>query len=625
MPASPPLRRFLLSITLLLAAVVMLAAGQVRAAVPVLSLAPDAQGQSLTPFLEVLEDPSAALTIAQVQEAAQAGRFRPVAGQGQDINFGYSASAYWLRATVRAGEGMAGEWLLEVGYASLDHVTLFVPGRQGVASWSSGDLMPFAARYYPHRNFVFPLALTAGEPQILYVRIQSAGSLTAPLTLWAPRAFQVHNQELYAALSLYYGMLLALGLYNLLLYFSLRERIYLVYVAFVAAMAVGQLSLNGLGNQFLWPDLPAWGNIALPSGFAATGLFGALFTRLFLRTRGRYPRIDRVLLVLAWSFAAAALAPLFLPYRPAAVFTSLVGVAFSAVAVAVAVYCLRSGNAGARWFLLAWTLLLVGVGALGLRNLGWLPTNLFTSNAMQIGSALEMLLFSFALADRIQLARQERVQAQAEALQAKHDMVEALEKSERELERRVVERTQDLADANARLQENERLLQRMAHQDPLTGVANRLLLDARLGQAVSQARRNGKQFAVLLIDLDRFKPVNDQYGHAVGDALLSAVATRLTALVRGSDTVARLGGDEFILLLEDVHYREDVERLASGVVASLSAPFEVEGLRLLVGASVGIAIYPEHGEDAQTLIQRADQAMYAAKNGGRSGYRVAEG
>ena len=620
-PPSPLLRYWLCLLWLVLA--VGSAAKGAWAVAPALTLAPLAQGQSLTPFLEVLEDPSATLSLAGVK--AESGRFSPLSGQGSDVNFGYSASAYWLRATVQAGTGTVpgNEWLVEVGYASLDRVTLYVDGPDGATEQSAGDRQPFSVRAFPHRHFVFPLTLPPGETRTLYVRIQSEGSLTAPVTLWAPRAFQVHNQEIYAALALYYGMLLALGLYNLLLYFSLRERIYLVYVAFVAAMAVGQLSLNGLGNQFLWPGLPAWGNVALPSGFAATGFFGALFTRQFLMTRGRYPRIDRLLLALTLGFAAAALAPLYLAYRPAAVFTSLVGVAFSAVAVAVAIYCLRRGDQGARWFLLAWSLLLVGVGALGLRNLGWLPTNVFTSNAMQIGSALEMLLFSFALADRIHVARQERAAAQAEALQTKHDMVEALLRSERELENRVAERTRDLADANTRLQESERLLQQMAHQDPLTGVANRLLLDARLGQAVSLARRNGKRFAVLLIDLDRFKPINDQFGHGVGDELLSAVARRLVSLVRNSDTVARLGGDEFVLLLDDVRYREDVESIARGVVSSLSAPFEIQGIKLQIGASVGVAIYPDHGMDAQPLLQQADRAMYAAKNAGRNAYSTA--
>ena len=343
----------------------------------------------------------------------------------------------------------------------------------------------------------------------------------------------------------------------------------LAYVLFTVFMAVGQISLNGLGNQYLWPNWPAWGNVALPVGFALCGFFGAWFTRLFLHTRHSAPSYDRVLQALGGIFALLAAAPLVLPYQWVAVLVSLQGITFSLVSTGIALFGLKSGNRSARWFLLAWSLLLAGIVVMGARNLGWLPTNMLTTNAIQIGSALEMLLLSFALADRIHLARQEKEQAQVETLAAKEAMVTALRLSEQQLEQRVAERTRELAEANTRLRASEAQLTELAQHDPLTGLANRRRLTDALYQALNQAMDNRSEGAVLLVDLDRFKPVNDHYGHEIGDRLLQEVARRLQECVAPSDTVARLGGDEFVLLLPAPRSHAEVEHIAALVLACL--------------------------------------------------------
>jgi diguanylate cyclase (GGDEF)-like protein len=567
-----------------------------------------------TPYAEVLADPTGTLTLAEV-EAAAPERFRPAAMPGAEINFGYSASAYWLRFTLAPAADAASDWLLEIDYPTLDDVRVFA-GRQ---SWHTGDLLPFAARPAQHRNFVFPLRIPTDATTTVYIRVASAGSLTVPLRLWSPAAFAHASHDTYAALSVYYGMLLSLMLYNLLLFISVRDVNFLSYVLFVAGMAIGQLSANGLGNEFLWPDWPAWGNIAFPAGFAATGLFGALFTRGFLNTAANAPRIDKVVLGLAGLFAACiVLAPLH--YQVAAILTSLAGALFSATAVVAGVRCLLRGQPGARYFLLAWSLLLVGVGVLGMRNLGWLPTTFFTTHAMQVGSALEMLLLSFALADRINSLRREKERAHAEALAAKEALVISLRNAEQNLESRVAERTQALESANRKLETQRGMLHEMAHHDPLTGLANRLLLELRLDHALRQGERYGRPLAVLLIDLDGFKPINDTHGHAVGDDVLVQVARRLEAVVRSADTVARLGGDEFVIVLEGIRGIDDAEQVAAKIVATLAQPILIDDLDLRVSGSVGIAIFPSHGESGRELLQCADQAMYRAKQDGRNRY-----
>ena len=581
-------------------------------------LAPGVTSLPLAAEVAVLEDPGGRLSLTDVQRRGT--EFRPSQLQGDAaINFGYSSSVWWLRFEIEANPAVARDWLLEVAFPTLDSVEYFGPGGEHL---STGDHLPFAMRPLEHRNFVFPVHLSEGGANMVWLRVASEGTLTIPLRLWQAGAFWQDSLTSYSVLAVYFGMLLALALYNLLLWVSLRNPNYLNYVLFATSMAVGQLSFNGLGNQFLWPGWPVWGNFAYTGGFAAAGLFGALFTRGFLHTRRNVPRLDGAVIGLASLFAVCMLVPLIAPYRLAAILVSLTGVTFSMVAVLVGLRCWRNGQPGARTFLLAWTLLLLGVAVVGLRNLNLLPTNFFSLYALQIGSALEMLLLSFALADRINGLRREKDAAQSEALATKQQLVGALQRSEASLERRVAERTGELETANARLRENERQLQAQAHTDTLTGLANRLLFDARLQQSMQLARRSHGQIAVLLADLDHFKTINDGYGNAIGDEVLRALADRFRATVREVDTVARLGGDEFAIVLTGLGSGADAERMAQKIVTNLGQPMRVLGLPLEVGVSIGIALFSSGDLSPAELMRRADQAMYAAKDAGRGCYRV---
>ncbi len=168
----------------------------------------------------------------------------------------------------------------------------------------------------------------------------------------------------------------------------------------------------------------------------------------------------------------------------------------------------------------------------------------------------------------------------------------------------------------------EERIRHMAQHDPLTGLANRALFSDLLRQAQANARRDEERFAVLLVDLDNFKPVNDQHGHPVGDLMLIEVARRASRCVRGSDIVARIGGDEFVVLLRSVRDATHAVAIAEKVRAALRQPFELDGLHLSISASLGVALYPDDGEDETTLMRHADQAMYRAKQAGRDGIRV---
>jgi diguanylate cyclase (GGDEF)-like protein len=170
---------------------------------------------------------------------------------------------------------------------------------------------------------------------------------------------------------------------------------------------------------------------------------------------------------------------------------------------------------------------------------------------------------------------------------------------------------------------NDKLLHFATH-DVLTGLPNRALLSDRIQHAVEVARRNGKPFAVLFMDLDGFKAINDSLGHAVGDGLLVAVAQRIRACIRGEDMVARIGGDEFVVVMSNLSSPEVVEQLSENILSALRQDFQLEDATLRVTSSIGIAVYPNSGDSVDALMKNADAAMYEAKQSGRNTYRFFE-
>jgi diguanylate cyclase (GGDEF)-like protein len=157
----------------------------------------------------------------------------------------------------------------------------------------------------------------------------------------------------------------------------------------------------------------------------------------------------------------------------------------------------------------------------------------------------------------------------------------------------------------------------MAYQDSLTGLPNRSLLQDRLEQALKQAKRRKQKVTLLYLDLDGFKAINDTFGHGIGDELLKVVGDRLQNQLRSSDTVARLGGDEFLILLPEAGRVRASSNIAGKILSEIRRPYMISGRKMQISASIGMAIYPHDGRSAETLIKKADQAMYAAKAKGR--------
>lgn len=184
--------------------------------------------------------------------------------------------------------------------------------------------------------------------------------------------------------------------------------------------------------------------------------------------------------------------------------------------------------------------------------------------------------------------------------------------------------TEELYQSNVELRLSQDRLNYIANHDALTGLPNRILLYERIKQAIEMTKASNQITALLFLDLDGFKQINDTLGHAIGDLLLQAVARRLSGCLRTSDTVARLGGDEFVVLLPAIPDILTVTQIARKILSRLSQAFAISGQTLLVTTSIGIAIFPEHADDLELLIEKADEAMYHAKRSGKNQFSIAD-
>ena len=412
-----------------------------------LTLDVDPEGKESNPIADLLflADPSLKLTLREIQALPPKSFKSPHNVTGSSVNFGFSQDAYWIRIDLERAPDAPSEWIIEIPYQGLDEINFYAPGKPPVIT---GAARSIESRALFHRYFAFPVEVDT-KPQAFYFRIRSAYSVTVPLVIADRQAFIEDTQKTLIAQFLYFGGILALILYNLQLYLSLRDKSYLLYTLFGLSMGLGIFAGNGFGRIFLWPNAPAWDQIAQSTLISLGASFSVLFSRSFLKTARHTPKLDWLLRYLAAGYAIITiglLSTLLFPKTQGAWYQALMMLTlpYFALITAAAIKIWRSGHDSAEYYLLAWSFLCTGVIIATLRTFDWLPTNIITSYAIQIGTGFEMLLLSYALAYRIRIERAKRDVAQQDALNSKHLLVEALQSSEAHLEKLVADRTSKL-------------------------------------------------------------------------------------------------------------------------------------------------------------------------------------
>lgn len=546
------------------------------------------RGVPIGTHVELLEDPTGKLTIADLTTRPWIDAFKPATAE--NVNLGFRDEVLWIRIRLERGASV-GPWMLEVSYPMLDNLEFYGPGI--ATPLLGGDHTRLSERTHADRHYVFPIEAPELGVNVYHLRVAQTGTMSVPMRLWDRLSFDRGKRDETFVLGAYYGLLAVMMAYNLFLFLIVRDRAYAAYVAYVGSMGFLLATVNGFGGLYAWPESPGiadWAQVAAAPLVCATQ---ALFSRLFLQTGVYSPKLDRALLGIAVGGFALALVAQPLPRIAVFYADHLIAVATIVTGYTAAIVSYRRGYKPALFYLIAFFVVFAGAAFMVARNFG-APANMLTDYGVQIGSALEVVLLSMGLADRINSLRREKEQAQGEAMER--------------------ERTALL------LQESEERMRYQAQHDALTGLPNRWLLRDRLLQAAMRAKRDRTAFAVLLVDLDNFKIVNDTLGHDVGDLLLVEVAQRLTGCIRERDTIARLGGDEFVFVLEGLSAPEDSALVARKIIEELAVPFPIAGELLRTSPSIGISLYPEDGQDADFLLKFADIAMYRAKAAGRNCY-----
>jgi len=574
---------------------------------------------TLTPWFDVLEDPSGTLSFEQIRSPEIAARFTPSGRSGTAFNFGITPSAWWLRLRLTNPSDGALDRLLEVAYARLSYLNFYAPQSDG--TWQqlhTGTTQPFDSRGYAHRNFVFGIALPPRAEQTIYLRIASTTAFVVPTRLWEPAAFHAFERSDYAAQAWYFGMVAAMVLFNLLLFVRLKDWLYLQYVGFALSVAFAMAAQNGLVKEVFRLESPLWSDLCTSFGYCFSIASGTLFMRRMVEAPRLLPRLDPWLQgFIAFYFLSPFL---FLVSGQTLIKAMAVGYILAiAVVLSVAAYSAWLRQRSAYFFLAAFTLVCLGAAIYALHAIGLMPTNVLTANAIQLGSTLEMILLALALADRFIQMRRERAAMQAQLLVTQKTLIDTLRHNEQRLEEHVAERTVALEAANRRLEA-------LSRTDGLTGIANRRRFDEVLASEWARSQRSGEPLALAMIDIDWFKAYNDHYGHLAGDDCLRSVAGVLVhCAARSTDLVARYGGEEFAIIsphTSAVQMQALVLALQQSL-AALALPHPTTPsscVTLCAGVAAHIA---QPGEAPETLVAAADQALYQAKVTGRNGVVLA--
>ncbi|MDB4991215.1 MAG: histidine kinase [Myxococcaceae bacterium] len=374
----------------------------------VLQMGTALRGSPLGRRIELLEDPGGALGIDDVLAPENASRF--VRASAAAPSLGFTSSVYWLRFAVHNPSPKSERWLLELGYPLLDEVTLFVPRFvpgvwvSGFAARTTGDSLPFARRDVAYRNFVFSLEEPPSSLRTYYLRVRTSGTMNLPLVAWSMREFLEHQHLDWAALCIFYGVLLVMACYSACVYLFARQREYLPYFGYVVCMGFLQFTMAGHTFQFLLPRAPELVHRLLPASIAATMMFGTVVVRNYLPRAHWLSKLAGGVV----SYCALLSASSFvLPYQLSVRLTNYSVLVLVTLATLYGFELLRVEGKSARLFVLGWGSAIIGALVSTLQGTGLLPQMFVTDWSMQIGCAVQLVLLSSALADKLETARHE--------------------------------------------------------------------------------------------------------------------------------------------------------------------------------------------------------------------------
>jgi len=423
--------------------------------------------------ISVLEDKTNSLTFQEIQAS---NKFIP--SEHDVLNLGISRSSFWLKFQIKNTTARK-DLLLELAYPILDEVELYsVTSDNKFSMEKIGDQQFFSKRKYSHQNFLFDLNIPKDSTGNYFIKINSSEQILVPLSVGTTMFFLKSLLAQDTIFGIYFGIILIMFCYNLFIYFTVKDKAYLYYVLYIISIGFAQASLGGYTFKYLLPDNPVLASHSIIIFAALAGIFAVEFLRLFLQTNKYIPKLNNLFYVFNAIYVIAIIFSTLgfdnIGYR----IVDFNGLPLSLFILFVTVIIVNKGNRSAKFFLLAWTVFLIGVTLFVLRNFGILPFNDFTNYTIIAGSAIEALLLSFALADRINILKKEKEESQTQTLKVLQENDRIISEQNISLELKVKERTSELETTNKNLKETQSQLvnaEKMASLGQLTaGIAHEI-------------------------------------------------------------------------------------------------------------------------------------------------------
>jgi diguanylate cyclase len=543
--------------------------------VPTITLDDKSATVELWPSATFLHDPESKLTIADV--IATPDKFGAL--KSAYATLGLRQKVMWLQIPVSLAAGSHDDWILDIDYALLNRADVYLINEGKIINEARlGLAQPWAMRPIQSRSLAVELNFKPGANHTLILRIDTPGAMILPITLNSHSAFHARALNEQMLQGLLTSLVLCLFLYSALQWLSLREPLYIKYAILIFGSGLFSVHFFGIGEQYLWPDGSWIGNHAA----GLSSLLAAFGTSLFVMDvlgadMSRKLRIAMRIVAAIFLLTAIIYTLNIVDIYAVSIVMTFFSPLPSLLGIPGAVARLRRGDHTGAYFIAAWvTYAIASLVMIGVVR-GSVDANAWTLHSFQIGATIDMLIFL-----RIAVLRSAAVHRAAQQATLEHDALLSL-----------------------------------AHTDPLTGLLNRRGLQATLLAALPKATPQ-HILAVYFLDLDQFKPVNDQYGHDVGDELLVVAASRLRATVRAGDAVARLGGDEFVVMSNGLHSEKQARELGHKLLDAFRLPFSLTQHTCTVGITIGYALAPADSNDALGLLKNADAAMYVGKQNGRN-------
>jgi diguanylate cyclase (GGDEF)-like protein len=522
------------------------------------------------------------------------------------LNFGLQDRTVWLAFAVHYQGEVDVQWVLEVMNPSIQWLTVTVieespasDSSTAVQTFRLGRAYPFAQRIITDNAFAVPVNLRAGQQSWVVLEARSNLGMQLPLRFSPASEFYATRAGANLLQGLYFGLMLMLASISLVLWIALRDFTYGSYTLFTGCVALWVATRQGLAYQFLWPEHPQWNELAYLFFLEAGALCSVLFTRKFLGVSAWAPLLDRLLKWLAVTWTGLIMMIFTLSLSIGFILATILIIPGGILLLATGIVALSRGILVARYYLMAWSLMITGVIILMGTYLGIFPLSMLTENLFQTGSAMEGILLCIGLGTRLNAFWTQRT-----------DRLEVM----------VRQRTSDLEDAMQQLSKANAELHHLSTTDGLTGLTNRRDLEIRLDTLWHQARREQTCVAMILLDIDHFKRINDDHGHLVGDACLRSLGHMLRYVTgRRGDIVARYGGEELVIVLPDTSLeaaRQMAERIRIDV-EKMAIEYERGVYCLTISAGVA-AMVPDVQSGPDSLFAAADRKLYEAKGSGRN-------